>query len=63
MSAGGRAVGVETGRADARAEPKWIPSAGSRLSLSPYGALVWGAHLLGNGNGSVRVELSERTGS
>jgi len=38
-----------------------MPSADFLLSLGPYGALVWGAYLLGKGvKVTVQVELSER---
>ncbi len=37
------------------------PSLDYLLSLGPYGALVWGAYLLGKGvKVTVQVELSER---
>jgi hypothetical protein len=38
-----------------------MPSADFLLSLGPYGALVWGAYLLGKGvKVTIQVELSER---
>ncbi len=38
-----------------------VPNADLLLSLGPYGALVWGAYLLGKGvKVTVQVELSER---
>ena len=38
-----------------------MPSADFLLSMGPYGALVWGAYLLGKGvKVTVQVELSER---
>ena len=40
--------------------PTGMPSADFLLSLGPYGALVWGAYLLGKGvKVTVQVELSE----
>ena len=43
------------------AAPSGMPSADFLLSLGPYGALVWGAYLLGKGvKITVQVELSER---
>ena len=41
--------------------PSAMPSADFLLSMGPYGALVWGAYLLGKGvKVTVQVELSER---
>ncbi len=41
--------------------PTGMPSADFLLSVGPYGALVWGAYLLGTGvKVTFRVELSER---
>ena len=41
--------------------PSAMPSAEFLLSMGPYGALVWGAYLLGKGvKVTVQVELSER---
>lgn len=41
--------------------PTGMPSADFLLSMGPYGALVWGAYLLGKGvKVTVQVELSER---
>ena len=38
-----------------------MPSADVLLSMGPYGALVWGAYLLGKGvKVTVQIELSER---
>ena len=38
-----------------------MPSADFLLSMGPYGALVWGAYLLGTGvKVTVQMELSER---
>ncbi len=38
-----------------------VPSADLLLSMGPYGALVWGAYLLGRGvKVTVQIELSER---
>ena len=40
--------------------PTGMPSADFLLSLGPYGALVWGAYLLGKGvKITIQVELSE----
>ena len=41
--------------------PSSMPSADFLLSMGPYGALVWGAYLLGRGvKVTVQIELSER---
>lgn len=41
--------------------PSPMPSADFLLSMGPYGALVWGAYLLGKGvKVTVQIELSER---
>jgi hypothetical protein len=41
--------------------PASMPSADFLLSMGPYGALVWGAYLLGKGvKVTVQIELSER---
>ena len=41
--------------------PSGMPSADFLLSMGPYGALVWGAYLLGKGlKITIQVELSER---
>lgn len=41
--------------------PSSPPSLDHLLALGPYGALVWGAYLLGKGvKITVQVELSER---
>ncbi len=41
--------------------PGSMPSADFLLSMGPYGALVWGAYLLGRGvKVTIQVELSER---
>jgi len=43
------------------AVPGGTPSLDYLLTLGPYGALVWGAYLLGRGvKLTVQVELSER---
>lgn len=43
------------------AAPNAMPGSDYLLSLGPYGALVWGAYLLGKGvRVTVQVELSER---
>jgi hypothetical protein len=43
------------------AVPSAMPSADFLLSMGPYGALVWGAYLLGKGlKITIQVELSER---
>ncbi len=40
--------------------PSSMPSADFLLSMGPYGALVWGAYLLGKGvKITIQVELSE----
>ncbi len=42
------------------AGPSGMPSADFLLSMGPYGALVWGAYLLGQGvKITIQVELSE----
>ncbi|MDO9280346.1 MAG: hypothetical protein Q7U06_00430, partial [Pseudomonadota bacterium] len=42
------------------ATPSGMPSADFLLSMGPYGALVWGAYLLGKGvRITIQVELSE----
>ena len=42
------------------AAPSGMPSADFLLSMGPYGALVWGAYLLGKGvKITIQVELSE----
>jgi hypothetical protein len=42
------------------AAPSGMPSADLLLSMGPYGALVWGAYLLGRGvKITIQVELSE----
>lgn len=46
--------------APAGSTPTGMPSADFLLSMGPYGALVWGAYLLGKGvKVTVQVELSE----
>ena len=41
--------------------PGSMPSTDFLLSMGPYGALVWGAYLLGKGvRVTVQIELSER---
>ena len=43
------------------AAPNSMPSTDFLLSLGPYGALVWGAYLLGKGvKVTVQIELSDR---
>lgn len=43
------------------AGPSSAPGADFLLSMGPYGALVWGAYLLGKGvKVTVQVELSDR---
>ena len=43
------------------ASPTTAPSLDYLLSIGPYGALVWGAYLLGKGvKITIQVELSER---
>ncbi len=43
------------------AAPSSMPSADFLLSMGPYGALVWGAYLLGKGvKVTVQIELSDR---
>ncbi len=45
----------------ALATPSSMPSSDFLLSMGPYGALVWGAYLLGKGvRVTVQIELSER---
>ena len=47
--------------APAATTPTGMPSADFLLSLGPYGALVWGAYLLGKGvRVTIQVELSDR---
>lgn len=42
------------------ATPSALPSPDFLLSMGPYGALVWGAYLLGKGvKVTIQVELSE----
>jgi hypothetical protein len=49
------------GAAPVASAPTGMPSADFLLSLGPYGALVWGAYLLGKGvKVTIQVELSER---
>ena len=46
--------------ASAVSAPSGMPSADFLLSMGPYGALVWGAYLLGKGvKITIQVELSE----
>jgi len=43
------------------AVPGGMPTLDYLLTLGPYGALVWGAYLLGKGvKVTIQVELSER---
>jgi hypothetical protein len=45
----------------ALAAPSSMPSSDFLLSMGPYGALVWGAYLLGKGvKVTVQIELSDR---
>lgn len=47
--------------AGAPSSPDSMPGADFLLSMGPYGALVWGAYLLGKGvKVTVQIELSER---
>lgn len=49
------------GAAAAGPAPGSMPSADFLLSMGPYGALVWGAYLLGKGvKVTVQIELSDR---
>ena len=49
------------GAVPAASGPSSMPSADFLLSMGPYGALVWGAYLLGKGvKVTVQIELSER---
>jgi hypothetical protein len=52
---------AQDGGAIPGAAPSGMPSADFLLSMGPYGALVWGAYLLGKGvKITIQVELSER---
>ncbi len=51
---------AQDGGAIPGATPSGMPSADFLLSMGPYGALVWGAYLLGKGvKITIQVELSE----
>jgi hypothetical protein len=55
------AFAQDGGAAPSVAAPSSMPSADFLLSMGPYGALVWGAYLLGKGvKVTVQIELSER---
>lgn len=55
------AFAQDAGMPAAVAAPGSMPSADFLLSMGPYGALVWGAYLLGRGvKVTIQVELSER---
>jgi hypothetical protein len=55
------AFAQDPGAAVAVPGPGSMPSTDFLLSLGPYGALVWGAYLLGKGvKVTVQIELSER---
>jgi hypothetical protein len=52
---------AQDGGASSVAAPSGMPTADFLLSMGPYGALVWGAYLLGKGvKVTIQVELSER---
>ena len=52
---------AQDGGAPSVATPSSMPSADFLLSMGPYGALVWGAYLLGKGvKVTVQIEMSER---
>ena len=55
----GQALAQTTGAIDPG--PGAVPSLDYLLTLGPYGALVWGAYLLGRGvKLTIQVELSDR---
>ena len=55
------AFAQDAGMPAAVAAPGSMPSADFLLSMGPYGALVWGAYLLGRGvKVTIQVELSDR---
>ncbi len=55
------AFAQDGGAAPSVAAPSSMPSADFLLSMGPYGALVWGAYLLGKGvKVTVQIELSDR---
>ncbi|MES2638090.1 MAG: hypothetical protein V4850_01350 [Myxococcota bacterium] len=55
------AFAQDPGTAVAAPGPTSMPSTDFLLSMGPYGALVWGAYLLGKGvKVTVQIELSER---
>ena len=55
------AFAQDGGVAPSVATPSSMPSADFLLSMGPYGALDWGAYLLGKGvKITVQIELSER---
>lgn len=52
---------AQDGAVPAVAAPSSMPGTDYLLSMGPYGALVWGAYLLGKGvKVTVQIELSER---
>lgn len=54
------AVAFAQEAAPAVAGPNSVPGTDFLLSMGPYGALVWGAYLLGKGARlTVQIELSE----
>ena len=54
------AVAQDAGVPAVGGAPSSMPSADFLLSMGPYGALVWGAYLLGKGvKITIQVELSE----
>ena len=54
-------AGGLSGAGEALVPPAGTPTLDYLLTLGPYGALVWGAYLLGRGvKITVQVELSER---
>ena len=54
-------AGGLSGAGDALVPPVGTPTLDYLLTLGPYGALVWGAYLLGRGvKITVQVELSEK---
>ncbi len=52
---------AQDGAGPAVAAPSAMPGSDYLLSMGPYGALVWGAYLLGKGvRLTVQIELSEK---